>query len=181
MRLDIQHFECNTFMEVQEYYVCISPMRLTAIGAKKLFWIKHHLLKSLSSPICEKLDSSICRYALGVHRKTQISAGMGELGRYPLGIDIVLNILAYHEYLETKSDHSIMKELSRLASQIANDNDNPKLWITHYNKFLGPLLQMAAHSNNPLLSSFESYLKVTAIFPRLLIRQNELWTNDENI
>ncbi len=92
-------------------------------------------MKSLSSPIGEKLNRTICRYALGVHRKTQICGGMGELDRYPLGIDIVSHILAYHEYLETKTDHSTMKESLRLASQIANNNDNPKLWIINYNKF----------------------------------------------
>ncbi len=117
-------------------HLCMHISNVPDIGAKKLFWIKHHLLKSLSSPICEKLNRSICRYALGVHSKTQISAAMGELGRYPLGIDIVPNILAYHEYLEAKSDHSIMKESLSLASQIpvANNNGNPKLWITNYNK-----------------------------------------------
>ncbi len=32
---------------------------------------KYHLIKSLTNPMCEKLNASICGYALGVHRKTQ--------------------------------------------------------------------------------------------------------------
>ncbi len=65
-----------------------------------------------------------CRYALVVHRKNQISAVMGELDRHTLGVDIVSSILAYHEYLEIKNEHSIMRESLRLARQLAESNDN---------------------------------------------------------
>ena len=42
------------------------------------------LMKSINNAIIEKLNLSICRHTLGVHRKAQVSAVLGELGRYPL-------------------------------------------------------------------------------------------------
>ena len=59
---------------------------------------------------CEKIHLSFCRYILGVHRKAQISAVRGELGRTPLGIDVVANTMMYKKHLESKPSNSLLGE-----------------------------------------------------------------------
>ncbi len=81
-------------------------------------------LDSLSNPVCEKLNLSLCRFALGLHRKTQISATRGELGRLPLGIDIVANMITHHDYLKSKDEASILGEAQKLSEQLAEQNRN---------------------------------------------------------
>ena len=61
------------------------------------------------------LSKGIVLSALGIHRKTKLRADMGELGRPSLGIDTVSRVLAYHEYIELKDEHSIKKYSLRLA------------------------------------------------------------------
>ena len=44
---------------------------------------------------CEKLQYSFCKMLLNVHKKATNLAVLGELGRYPLHIDIIQSILKY--------------------------------------------------------------------------------------
>ncbi len=72
----------------------------------------------MTSPMCEKLNLSFCRYVLGVHRTAQSSAVRGELGRFPLGIDRVRKITKYYEYLLAK-EGTIMHEAFKLGNELA--------------------------------------------------------------
>ncbi len=65
---------------------------------------------SLETATCEKLNLSLCRHMLGVHKKSQVSVIRGELGRFPLGIDLVDNVAAYKQYLESKEGGTIVSE-----------------------------------------------------------------------
>jgi hypothetical protein len=65
------------------------------------------LIESMEKPTCEKLNISLCRFVLGVHKKSQITAIRGELGRAPLAVDIVASILKYKEYLSSKEQDSL--------------------------------------------------------------------------
>ncbi len=67
-------------------------------------------LPTCTAPISEKLNLSTCRYALGVHKKAQNNPTRGDLGRYPLGVDIIANIMKYHTYLQAKVVGSLMYE-----------------------------------------------------------------------
>ncbi len=87
----------------------------------------------MTSPMCEKLNLSFCRYVLGVHRMAQSSAVRGELGRFPLGIDIVGNITKYYEYLLTKEEGTIMHEAFKLGNELAGLYPNQtRLWHGRY-------------------------------------------------
>ena len=68
------------------------------------------LYESLSKLKCEKLCLSYSRFILGVHKKSQISAIQGELGRYPLGIDVIANTLMYLKHLQSDTVNSLLKE-----------------------------------------------------------------------
>lgn len=56
-------------------------------------------IRSFESFACEKLNLSFARFVLGVHKKAQNTAVLGELGRYPLGLDIAANAVLYLEHL----------------------------------------------------------------------------------
>ena len=60
---------------------------------------KQMLNKSFSKMSCEKVNLSFCRSILGVHKKAQNSAVLGELGRYPLGLDVAANAILYLKHL----------------------------------------------------------------------------------
>ena len=82
------------------------------------------LLPSFDKLLCENLNISFCRYVLGVHKKSQLTAIRGELGRVPLGVDIVANILKYREYLENKNSGSILAEALYISKTIITTNTN---------------------------------------------------------
>lgn len=67
-------------------------------------------ISSIEKLQCEKLHISYCRSILRVHKKSQNSAVRGELGRVPLGNEIVTNILKYHQHLKSKDTTSILGE-----------------------------------------------------------------------
>ena len=58
---------------------------------------------------CEKVHISFCRFILGVHRKSQLSAIRGELGRTPIAIEVIANVSQYYKYLQTKESGSLLK------------------------------------------------------------------------
>ncbi len=75
-------------------------------------------IESMNKPPCEKLDLSLSRFALGVHKKAQNTAVLGEPGRYPLAIDIIGNVISYMEYLESKGNNSLLKEALELNKKM---------------------------------------------------------------
>ena len=68
------------------------------------------LRQSMTFPMCEKVNLSFCRYVPDIHKTAKSSALRGELGRFPLGIDIVGNITKYHDYLLAKEEGTIMQK-----------------------------------------------------------------------
>ena len=68
---------------------------------------------SVESLKCEKLALSFYRYVLQVHKKAQNSAVRGELGRAPLGFDIITHVLKFQDHLKSKDIHSILGEAFR--------------------------------------------------------------------
>ena len=74
----------------------------------------------------EKLNLKMCKYLLGVHRKSTNDAVRGELGRYPLLIKILNYSYRYFQNLQSSSTNSLVK-LSCL------DNDLRTLEQSWYN------------------------------------------------
>ena len=81
--------------------------------------------ESLAKFESEKLNISFAKFILGVHKKAQNSAVRGELGRLPLGIDIVANILTYYYNISLKTKSSILTE----AFELYNSNNNKSSWV----------------------------------------------------
>ena len=76
------------------------------------------LLSSLDTAECEKLNKSLCRFILGVHKKSQVNAIRGELGRYPIALDIIANILTYRDYIASKDENSLLYKAYLTNQQI---------------------------------------------------------------
>jgi exonuclease III len=93
----------------------------------------------------EVLNMRACRYVLGVHKKTSEIAVRGELGRYPLYVDIVCNMLKYFHRVQNDKASELLKEALACNIQMYNENkecwykldipleyivnNDPKLWI----------------------------------------------------
>ena len=67
-------------------------------------------IESMEKMVCEKLNISFCRCVLRVHKKFQVTAVRGELGRAPLSIDIAANVLKNKEYLESKKENGLLQK-----------------------------------------------------------------------
>ena len=89
----------------------------------------------------EKLNLSLCRYILSVNKKTSKLALYGELGRYPMYVDVVLSMLKY---------------VVRLKSNKTGDN-------LLYHAFEENLI-MVKGNQNCWLSSIQSIVKKFNLF-----------------
>ena len=60
--------------------------------------------------ICEKLHTKLCKILLSVNQKTSTAASRSELGRYPIMITIIANILSYRARLEQDNSTNLVKQ-----------------------------------------------------------------------
>lgn len=77
----------------------------------------------------EKLNIQFCKFILGVSKKASNLAVMGELGRYPFYIDVIITMLKYWSHL-----HTIDASQDRLLSQALKENylmfnNNQSCWL----------------------------------------------------
>ena len=75
--------------------------------AKKLNKLKDsYLYKICNNFVSEKVHMKICKYGLEVNRRSTNLAAIGELGRYPLYLEVLLNMIKYWARL-TKLDTNV--------------------------------------------------------------------------
>ena len=119
--------------------------------------------------MCEKLNISACRYALAVHRKYQARAVRGELGRNPLGLDVLRNIVSYRDYLEMKSAGIIMAEALILNKALAENNSSNKIWASSKGK-IGQLLGREVSNGSTKSNTKQVISKLRATY-------TDMWDN----
>ena len=79
--------------------------------------------------LAEKTNLTMCRYLLGVNKKTCKLALYGELGRYPLYINIIMNMIKYWLRLyQNTGEDSLLHEA--LAENIGMVNNNQDCWLS---------------------------------------------------
>ena len=88
----------------------------------------YDIFKALESSFCEKLHKKFLKYVLGVHKKATNDAVMGELGRYPIYIDMLCSTLKYLQHL-------LHDDVSNLLKCALNESNclryqNKKSWIS---------------------------------------------------
>lgn len=76
----------------------------------------------------EKLQLKFCKYILGVHTKASNLATMGELGRFPIYIDICENVIKFHNYVQQKDKGSLLGQAMQTSVNLHNSGS--KSWYT---------------------------------------------------
>ena len=77
-----------------------------------------NMCKSLSDKPYEKLHVNFLKYVLGVHKKATNSAVMGELGRYPIYIDVLCNSVKYFERLNSDHVSTLLKNAFKESNNL---------------------------------------------------------------
>ena len=57
---------------------------------------------------CQKLNIKYCKFILGVHKISSSQAVLGELGRFPLFIDIIINLFKYYKRINDMEQDSLL-------------------------------------------------------------------------
>ena len=91
-----------------------------------------HESKEESSEV-EKLFSKFCKHLLGVHKNTTNLAIHGELGTYPLHIDIRIKMMLYYLYLRDQNNKMLSGTLTELQNM---NNDRGSAWIKKMEKLI---------------------------------------------
>ena len=96
----------------------------------------------------EKLHMQMCRKILGVNNKTSIAGIYGELGRYPLYINIIQQCQRYATHLENNEKNTLLQKIYKSFKQSDPENDNkPNILSFNYN------LSKIYKANNNFISS----------------------------
>ena len=84
----------------------------------------------------EKLNVKFCKYLLGVNKKASNLAVSGELGRYPLLIDVALSMVKYWVRLNnTKNKITDNLILESIKENKAMADQNQPYWLTCLKQF----------------------------------------------
>ena len=71
----------------------------------------------------ENVHIKFCKFSLGVGKRTINIAVLGELGRYPLLLEVILNIFRYFKYL-LKSEEVLLSEALKVSKSLKSLNIN---------------------------------------------------------
>ena len=83
------------------------------------------LLNKYESIPIEKMHMRYCKYAVGVHNRSTNYAILGDLGRYPISIDILRHILSFLRHVQmNESKNNILQEALNESQQIARNGGN---------------------------------------------------------
>jgi hypothetical protein len=93
----------------------------------------------------ESVQLSFCKYILGVTKRTTNAAAMGELGRFPLGIDVIANIIGFWNHANSASANLFLSEA--VAVSLNLDSLGKHSWVS----FLSKLLPML-NENTPIFN-----------------------------
>lgn len=126
----------------------------------------HNLCKDLRQ---ELVHIKFCKYSLGVGKKATNIAVLGELGRYPLYLEVLFNLLKYYKYILTSGDLFLSEALAVSKSL---HSGNKKCWyscVEHLLKYLDT--EMKTLMKNKKLSK-------SLIYKKLLLKYNIIWNSE---
>ena len=96
---------------------------------------------------CEKLHVKFLRYISGVHKKACNQAVVGELGRFPMFVDIIKCNLKYLQRIEALPEHSLLKNAMYENNFLYQNNKSS--WSSSIHFILDKLhLQHLIHDRN---------------------------------
>ena len=89
----------------------------------------------------ENVHIKFCKFSLGVGKRTTNIAVLGELGRYPLLLEVILNIIRYFKYL-LKSENVLLSEALKVSKSLKSLNINSWYGSIQYNTIQYILFQL---------------------------------------
>ena len=100
--------------------------------------------------IAEKAHIKLCKYSIKVGKKATNSTVMGELGRYPLFLEVLLNMIKYWVRLSKINTSSTLLSECLLLSE-ALHKQNKKSWYARFRISAHNLaIEKGRHQNIPL-------------------------------
>ena len=72
----------------------------------------------------EKLHVNFLKYVLGVHKKATNSAVMGELGRYPIYIEVLCNSVKYFKRINSDHVSTLLKNAFKESNNLHSISKN---------------------------------------------------------
>ena len=131
--------------QVSNYFVLVTPVLTYAIEiwgpsllGKNEISRDHSLKCLLDSPCCENLNVKLCKYVLGIGRKSCNDAARGELGRHPI---LLLTMHRWINYMK----HCFSLPLQHFAHSSLTPADNNKVDSTNW----------SSKMKNVIISSFQ--------------------------
>jgi len=118
----------------------------------------------------EKVHLRFCKIFLGLNRKASNYAVRGEMGRIPLQIVIIKQILKYNLYLKSKDDDALVKQFLHISQEISKKNTNS------YSFLMLDLLQMC-RSQRFRNSKHLTEDSITDFISTLTTKYKEFWKN----
>lgn len=125
----------------------------------------------------EKMHLKYCKYAVGGHSRSTNYAILGELGRYPILIDIISQILKYLRHLQTnESNNDILQEAFKESKQIALHGGTS--WFTTVNSITRIVGVVQENMNKMRIKHIKNNLKSSFIhkWADSLLRQSKMST-----
>ena len=124
----------------------------------------------------EKLHMKACRYTLGVHKFTSNLSLYGELGRYPLYLDVIIFCIKYWIRLLYAEDDSL---LNLAHSEVSNLMENGTITWLNYIKLILQELNLSYIYNSP--TSFKPSQIVHKVATNLEMYIRSRWSLKMNL
>jgi hypothetical protein len=105
----------------------------------------------------EKVHTSFCKYTLGVTKKATNSAVMGELGRFPLGMDVIAAILNFWSHATGDYNNPLLDEA--IAESINLNSRGINSWFSFLSgvcNMLGEQIPSSAASSVSIIEKLKS-------------------------
>ena len=147
-----------------EIWCYFTPQKLTTKPDQYFF----NLCKTIS---IEKVHIKFCKYALGLRQNTANLAVLGELGRYPLTLVILYNMIKYWIRLTNIKDSLLS---SAFGASKALFEDGKDSWVGCMNSICKYF-----DINTDQILRLKSKLKVY-IYNKLKLKYNHLWHQELN-
>ena len=93
------------------------------------------IFERAENKLIERLHIKYCKIALGVHNKSTNKAVMGELGRYPLTLDVLVQIVKFFIHVNENKNNSPLLEAA-LTENLGTLGKSKKTWINIINNIV---------------------------------------------
>ena len=156
-------------------YACVVWAPLYAVNMNK-----ETLYELCNNSPMEKLNLKLCKYLLGVHRKSTNAAVRGEIGRYPLLISMLNLAARYHERIQSLEHSSLVKMSCSDIFVHAYNASWPSVMVELCRNFCGTLSlkatleQIYRESWSSYIDSCQGKLRLYAKFKKSFELENYL-------